>query len=152
MKKDSSDRTAATPKLTKTVQCAACGKEVERADVDSGFIAELCPHCGSDNRTILVSVAEHLQVKEWLKGRKKDNALRSKDKVRQEFITGDELNHTGKWIKKERIIDKDAKTYLEIVTDPDTGTEIHRCKQALSDHKGHGSAKGTQPGAKRPKS
>jgi phage FluMu protein Com len=118
------------------VTCAACGKDTGRSDTDPGAASEPCPHCSSLN-PIRISEREDVQVKEWLKGRKKDNARRSKDKVRQEFIVGDELNHsTGKWIKKDWCIDRDEKTYREIITDHDTGEVIHTCEKPLPDHRG----------------
>jgi hypothetical protein len=44
-------------------------------------------------------------------------------------------------MKKERLIAHEKDEYKEIVTDPESGKEIHRCEEALSKHKGHGSAR-----------
>lgn len=46
-----------------------------------------------------------------------------------------------KMTKLSRFINRDNDEYRELVVDPDTGEEIHRCKEKLSDHQGHGSAK-----------
>lgn len=40
-----------------------------------------------------------------------------------------------------RHIDRPEDQYFELVVDPETGEIIHRCKEKLSEHVGHGSAK-----------
>ena len=47
----------------------------------------------------------------------------------------------GRMVKVERTIDKDSDSYHEKVTDPATGTVLNECKERLSDHINHGSAK-----------
>lgn len=64
--------------------------------------------------------------------------------MRVHLKQGDQLDHgTGKWIFKERRIDKDASPawYLESIIDNETGEEIHRDEGPLDGHTGHGSAK-----------
>jgi hypothetical protein len=59
-----------------------------------------------------------------------------------EGISGDDLHRkSGKWMKKERLIDREKDHYKEVVTDPQTGQVIHHCDEPLSKHTGHGSAK-----------
>ena len=59
-----------------------------------------------------------------------------------EFLDGHDLQKsTGKWMTKERIIDRQNDKYQEKVTDPETGAVIHHCEEPLSKHWGHGSAK-----------
>lgn len=56
--------------------------------------------------------------------------------------SGDDLQReNGKWMKKERIIDRENDHYREVVTDPETGKVIQHCDEPLSQHRGHGSAK-----------
>ena len=62
--------------------------------------------------------------------------------MRKDIFAGDDLRKSdNKWMKKERVIDKDNDHYREIVTDPETGEVIHECEEKLSDHFGHGSDK-----------
>ena len=103
-----------------------------------------CPHCSSEERTVHVVVHDDikLDVKESIRGKAKDDSYRSKEKIRKDFFSGDDLHHkSGKWYKRERVIDKDNHSYKEIVSDPTTGKVIHHCEESLSDHQGHGSAK-----------
>jgi hypothetical protein len=44
-------------------------------------------------------------------------------------------------MKHSRIIDRDNDSYHEIVMDPISGKVVHECKEPLSQHRGHGSAK-----------
>ena len=39
------------------------------------------------------------------------------------------------------MIDREADTYDETVTDPESGEIVHECHEPLSEHRGHGSAK-----------
>jgi len=55
---------------------------------------------------------------------------------------GDPFSHgTGRWVKKERRIDRASDRYVERVTDPVTGEIVHECDELLSEHRGHGSVK-----------
>ena len=59
-----------------------------------------------------------------------------------EGVSGDEFfREESKWVKKERLIDRQANHYRENVTDPVTGEVIHHCDEQLDQHTGHGSAK-----------
>ena len=99
-----------------------------------------CPKCGSADRSIIA--ADTLEFHEQLKLSGKDPKQTGKRKVRREVISGDDLHiKSGKWYKKERIVDKDSDEYMEKVADPETGEVIHYCKEPLSQHRGDGSAK-----------
>jgi hypothetical protein len=59
-----------------------------------------------------------------------------------EAVQGDDLHRkTGIWMKLTRIIDRANDWYQEIVTNPQTGEEVHKIEEPLSEHRGHGSAK-----------
>jgi hypothetical protein len=63
-------------------------------------------------------------------------------KTLAEGVSGDDLHRkSGKWIKKERLIDRTKDQYKEVVTDPETGGVVHHCDEPLSQHRGHESAK-----------
>jgi hypothetical protein len=67
-------------------------------------------------------------------------------KIQVEILAGENLQKkTGKWMDKHRRIDHPADQYEETVTDPETGEIIHHCKERLSEHTGHGSAKYKRP-------
>lgn len=69
------------------------------------------------------------------------------------FITGANWSRDlGRFVQRlmvfdhrgDGLISEDARKepwYLEEVTDPDTGTLIHRCSEPLRQHQGHGSAR-----------
>jgi hypothetical protein len=54
---------------------------------------------------------------------------------------GDDFHRdTGTWRKRERVIDRDADRYREVITDAE-GNEVRRCDEPLSQHRGRGDAK-----------
>ena len=68
------------------------------------------------------------------------NEKKGVKKPLKEIINGEELNISeNKWVQKTRIIDRENDTYYEEVSDQ--GEIIHHCKEKLSEHHGHGSAK-----------
>lgn len=59
-----------------------------------------------------------------------------------EGISGDDFSHDrGKWVEKERLIDREANRYHEKVVDPATDEVIHECDEPLDKHTDHGTAK-----------
>jgi hypothetical protein len=63
-------------------------------------------------------------------------------KTLAEGLSGDDLHRkSGKWMKKERLINRAEDRYKEVITDPETGGVVHHCDEPLSQHRGHGSAK-----------
>ncbi len=46
-----------------------------------------------------------------------------------------------RWAYLYRLIDRRRNVYHEVVTDQKGGTIIHECREPLSTHKGHGSAR-----------
>jgi hypothetical protein len=48
----------------------------------------------------------------------------------------------GRWVQKMRRIDREGDQYDEVITDPETGRILHEKHERLSDHRGHGSARG----------
>lgn len=126
------------------VICNNCKKEIEKqeGDISKTFIE--CPHCLSKSISIYEIFEEDavLDIKESYRDKLRNENLKSKEKLRKNIFSGDDLHRkSGKWYKKERIIDRDNDSYKEIVIDPDTGLVIHSCEEPLSQHQGHGSAK-----------
>ena len=74
-----------------------------------------------------------------LNGKARKNGIK---KPFKEFRIGyDFFKKIKKWIYKERYIDRKNNNYEESVIDTDTGKVIHKCKEPLSEHTCHGSAK-----------
>ena len=58
------------------------------------------------------------------------------------MLGGDDFNRKlGKFVKLERVIDREKNWYKKRVTDPDTGEVLYECEEPLTDHRGHGSAR-----------
>ncbi|HHS7810286.1 hypothetical protein [Pseudomonas putida] len=133
------------PADSESVSCTDCGKKLDEkaGDRDRGA----CPQCGSMGRVIHLELSDNVDcpVTEWLDLKVKNENLPSKKKLRTHIQTGQQLStRLGRYVDKERVLDKDNDRYMEIVTDPLTGEVLRHCEEALSVHQGHGSAK-TKP-------
>ena len=122
------------------INCAKCGNPIEEPKESAP-----CPRCGSNRRIMNIDHGEEivgLDIKEQLKITCKDPKQTGKNKIKYEGLYGDDLHKkSGKWNKKERIIDRENDRYMEKIIDPETGKVIHHCDEPLSEHQGHGSAK-----------
>ncbi len=59
-----------------------------------------------------------------------------------EQTVGDDFHRkSGSWMKLYRLIDRVKDWYHERVTDPAIGKVVHECREALTKHRGHGSAR-----------
>jgi len=126
------------------VYCATCGEALTELP---GLPVEErvpCPVCGSTNRRFTKSLSETVSVRAFLDGKKKSPGYPSRRRIRVHLQVGDQVEHrTGRWVFKQRRIDKDASPawYFERITDPATGEVLHECSEPLEQHMGHGSAK-----------
>lgn len=128
--------------ISESNNCAKCGASLPTAWLSAPGSVHPCPSCGSHTRNIHLTVHEEISFKEWVDLKHKNPNLSSRQKLRTHINIGDELSmSTGRWVKKERVIDKDSNRYFERVIDPVTGELIHYKKEPLSKHKGHGYAK-----------
>lgn len=126
----------------RSATCGNCGQIIDLPPNDFSQPASPCPRCGSTKQNIKISISEEITVRECLKGKVKDKNYPSKKNPRKEFVIGDEVSKSdGKWMKKERIIDKEKNQYKEVVIDSSTGEIIHSTNEELKKHVGHGSAK-----------
>lgn len=83
-----------------------------------------------------------VEAHDSVRGKVKDPSLPSKKNPRVDFFSGADLRKSdGKWMSKERVIDRDNDIYREVVVYPETGQTIHCNEEPLSEHFGHGSAK-----------
>jgi hypothetical protein len=121
------------------VTCDQCSMSLDEGPNTPIESRKPCPTCGSLDRHVQVSVYDTARVKEklQLKGR---HAVGGKPFTEQ--VHGDDLERkSGKWMILRRIIDRANDWYHELITDPETGTTVHECKEPLSQHRGHGAAK-----------
>jgi phage FluMu protein Com len=128
---------------TESVTCTDCETALPNSHIRE-HASEPCPNCGSRKKHIHLTFNEEagLTIHESLKGKVKNPSLPSKNKTRKEFFSGDDLRRRdGKWMQKERIIDKDNDHYFEKVVDPETGEVVHHTSEPLSQHVDHGTAK-----------
>lgn len=121
------------------VRCGKCKSILnEPSDITPEKRAP-CPSCGSTSRAFDVEITSGLKLHGSL-GMKAKHPGPQKPFIEQ--FSGVELwRKFKKLVKKERIIDRDNNLYVERVEDIETGEIIHYCKEPLSKHFGHGSAK-----------
>ena len=121
------------------VYCAACEATVEEnphAPVEKRLP---CPHCGSLSRRNDVNISGTLTFHSKL-GAKGRHSGEKRPFVEQ--TVGDDLHRkSGRWMRLHRLIDRMNNWYHERVTDAATGRVVHECSEALTKHRGHGSAK-----------
>lgn len=121
------------------VTCSDCGQPLPN---EPGKPDVPCEHCGSTKRTVSMSIEDGFRFFDAFRGQAKRPDLPSDKKLRWDSFSGFEYSHSlKKLVKKVRTIDRDTDSYVERVTDPDTGEVIHECVEPLSQHSGHGSAK-----------
>ena len=122
------------------VQCQSCGHEWP------SLTDELCPHCGSDQLTVSLHFSDNMEWHDNLRGKVKDPNFNSKRNPRREFRVGDSFTRKdGKWRDMYRLIDKDEDIYVEVITDKESGEVVHECREPLTEHQGHGTAKKRPP-------
>ena len=95
-------------------------------------------------KNIVLELSDHddFEVHDCLHGKVKNSRFPSRNNPRIDFISGDDLRKSdGKWMQKERTIDKDKDQYKEVVIDPTTGEVVHYNEEPISKHFGHGYAK-----------
>lgn len=126
--------------MEKSISCINCGEQVKKSNDSDNQIP--CPKCGSIGKSIKIIISDCVSLHDNIKGKVKDKNYPSKKNPRVEFFQGDDLRKSdGKWMKKDRLIDKTKNKYTETVTDPETNEIVHHCEEPLSDHWGHGTDK-----------
>ena len=119
--------------------CGNCRTEYEAEPNEASESRTPCPSCGSINRLFFQSLEAKLLLHPKLSYKGKRGG---KGKPFILGVIGDNLfRKIGRWMRLERIIDREKDSYKEIVTNPITGDVIHHCEEPLSQHQGHGSAK-----------
>ncbi len=120
--------------MDRSLKCTDCDELLSNE-------SDVCPKCGSNKKTVCMGFSEDLRGRfhDQLRGKVKKEGTK---KPVKEFELGDEKRiSNNSWVDKTRIIDRENNEYVEVVKDKETGEIIHECKEALSDHFNHGSAK-----------
>lgn len=131
--------------MTCYARCLDCGRPLP-SDAARKAPGDPCPDCGSIARTFDVGIAETITAHDFLDAKHKDPGRRSKDKLRTHIISGREQSiATGRWMDKERVIDKNNDYYRERIADAETGEVVRDVEEPLSQHLNRGSAKFNKP-------
>jgi DNA-directed RNA polymerase subunit RPC12/RpoP len=117
--------------------CGKCKTELDESS-DSGVNRKPCPRCGSKSRNFV----EQLRVSaKALAGMRAKHRRGSGKPIWESRNEPSFSKKSSRLVRHERTIDRENDLYREVVTDLETGKIIHQCKESLSEHVGHGSAK-----------
>jgi hypothetical protein len=126
------------------VFCKDCHQELDETYINSRDRTP-CPNCGSFFKEIKIQFEEKVDLHEQIKMKGKRAGIK---KPVIEIISGDEIQKsTNKFVKKERMIDRENDRYFERVVAGD-GEIIHEQDEKLTDHLCHGNAKFKKGSAK----
>jgi hypothetical protein len=102
-----------------------------------------CTSCGSMTRVYAQINDGSLPFHSELKYKAKRG---SKGEAFIKGAIGDTLHRIlGRWMRLERVIDRENDAYKEKVADPRTGDVIHKNEEPLSKHVGHGDDRKNKP-------
>jgi phage FluMu protein Com len=128
-----------TPMTTQSVHCAKCNALIDEPPKTKPQDRKPCPACGSTARLFKKKLEATLSFHDSVR-MKLTNAATGKTTLEQ--FSGDDLHRkSGKWMMKQRVIDREKDKYKEVVTDPETGKVVRHCEEPLTKHTGRGSAK-----------
>lgn len=107
----------------------------DEVDSDRGGLA--CFECGA-TLTPIMEPGSYLRGKMWRSGKSKSKGLLAKIDV----AIRPQIDRGGALGRHERLVDRETNRYFERVTIFDSGEITHLCDEPLTEHTGHGSAKG----------
>ncbi len=126
-----------------TVACGNCKTALDELPNTPLEARTPCPVCGATSRLYGMTLESTVNVHSKLAYKAKRGG---RGKAFIEGIIGDDLfRKIGRWMHLERVIDREKDWYKEVVTDPETGQELHRTEEPLSQHHGHGDARKNKP-------
>lgn len=126
--------------VCKRVKCQECGEVLD--DASDTLVDErvACKQRGSKARRVEIVIDATLQLHSQV-GIKARHGIAGRPFLESK-VGDDQYRKTGEWHSLERVIDRENDRYKEIISNPKTGEVIHHCEEPLSQHQGHGSAKG----------
>jgi len=98
-----------------------------------------CPSCGAKKRIYTKHLIARSILLAGVRLKAFENGLR-KPFIKL-IVTPSFSFKIQRWSYLYRLIDRRHDVYHELVTDPKSNSIIHECKEPLSAHKGHGSAR-----------
>jgi len=121
-------------------RCGACGAFIAKGRGAWPDKPGPCPKCGErEHRRVEIKVKDEAQFKSMLNV---EHNVHGVQKPVRELRVGDSYWRDGeKWVYLERQIDRARDRYTKTITDPG-GTVIYEADEPLSQHRGHGSARG----------
>lgn len=119
--------------------CAQCNKKLNEPLNTPKERRQPCPNCGSTRRLFVVHISQTMHTYSSIRTKHKEVGI--KKPISETFTGSEQHRKTGKWFKKERLIDRKNNKYKELITDPENGKIIHHIEEPLDKHTGHGSAK-----------
>ena len=124
------------------VMCGNCNTILDELGIPADSRTE-CPSCGSTIRLFGKLLEGSLEFHSEL-GYKARRGGKGKPFLKG-VIRGDLYRKIGRWMRLERVIDRENDAYKEVVIDPKTGEEVYRCEEPLSQHLGHGDDRKNRP-------
>ena len=126
------------------VKCGACGTSLDEPSDRPAEARKPCDACGATVRRFEISLEGSLTLRSSI-GTKLRRGGRGRPVVKS--FGGDDLTvSTGRWVHRDRLIDREGDRYRERVVDPQTGDVLRDVDEPLSKHRGHGSAKSGRRG------
>ena len=125
--------------ITVSVRCSQCLTLLDEPPGLPSNQRRPCPNCGSTGRNSAQATGGELRPVGTLR-------LRGfRDRARKWFVEvikgADFFQALGRWVRKLRVINREADTYVEKVVDPQSGAILQDTGERLSTHTGHGSAR-----------
>lgn len=121
------------------IVCSNCGALID-AEADTPENRTPCLVCGKSGRIFNASFEETIILRDGLGVKAKrpgESRPFTEEKAMPSFS-----HRLGKYVLREQVIDRDKNLYREKISDYDSGEIIHNNAEPLSEHRGHGSAKG----------
>lgn len=122
-------------------RCQQCGNPLNAAADNTEVAPAKCPLCGSTVRLIEANIEARMSpYAANLRGKGREAPGR---KPFVDFFTGSKWWwKASRWASRDWTADRRNDRWYEKVADPISGEIIHECDEPLSQHVGHGSAKG----------
>jgi len=109
-------------------KCLVCDNPMDKNETT-------CPVCGNEGRKIITLINEGVQVLDMCAGGMKSPRYSGKHKFAFEFLSGKNLFiKENRYVDKARTIDRIEDLYVEKVTDPLNGEQLHYKNEPLSKH------------------
>lgn len=125
-----------------SVACGGCRDALDELSALEPARRKGCPACGSTTRTFGVELHGTVETHSSFSAKGKRAGATGKHKWVVELFSGASWSRRlQRFVRREMSLDRESDLYFERVIDPANGEVLHECKEPLSDHRGHGSAR-----------